>query len=144
MSIKTKRYVIPTVNGTDELFQLPEDYIDTTLWAFVVQPNSQVTLRVTEFFTGGFFKISPAPVAGASIYCIYDITITDPNDPDNFDLDGVNLCDITKIIKVLCTQQEALKKMDLAVKNRLPISEFSKYSEALDHRLRTLELLRTC
>lgn len=140
MSIITKRHIITNVSGTDQLFQLPEDYIQGTLWTFVVATSGATSLRANTYFAGGFFQITPPPTSGSSIYCIYDTQVTDTNDPLNFNIDGITLDNIVSIAKVLKDHTETLKSMDTALNNRVSHAEFSKYAEITARKLKALEV----
>lgn len=142
MGTITKRHLITNVNGTDELFQLPDEYLTGTLWTFVQASDGTITFAANIFFDAGFFQITPAPAAGSNIYCTYDVVVTDTSDPNNFEIAGVTLQNIVDIITVVKTQQETLDKMDISIRNRLGISAFSKYSEVINDRISRLETLQ--
>jgi hypothetical protein len=137
----TKRAVIGPVNGTDQLFQLPDTYLEGTLWTFVVAPDLTIThfLQPT-FFAGGFFQITTAPVVNSLVYCIYDIAVTSPADPANFDLNGVTIQNILDIATVLQTQQTLLDNLNKAILNRVSTTDFDKFAETFDTKLKTIAI----
>lgn len=141
MAIVTKRHKILNVNGTDELFQVPDSYLEGSLWAFVELPNTSASIRATTYFEEGFFSISPAPVAGSNLYLTYDTEVVDTNDPLNFEVEGITLENIVDIVGIIKTQQETLKAMDTAIQARVGISQFNTFAEILDQKIRKLEAL---
>ncbi len=138
--IKTKRYIINSVNGTDELFQLPEEYIEDSLWTFVVAASGASSIRQNTYFAGGFFQITPAPTAGSKIYAIYNVEETTPNDPANFSVDGITISNIVEMLDIIRTQGTTLAAMDLAIQNRVSINAFSQFAEELNRKVRALEV----
>lgn len=136
----TKRYIISSVNGADELFQLPEAYIEGTLWTFVVASNGNASLRTNEYFDGGFFKITPAPAANSSIYAIYDIHEISNTDPANFVVDGITVSNIVDILNVIRVHGETLKLIDKAIQNKVGTFQFAQFADAINNRIKVLEI----
>jgi len=137
MSTVTKRHVITSVDGTQQLFQVPDEYTAGTLWAFIVLANTSVTLRDTTYFDGGFFQLTPAPPAGSNLYCIYDTEVEDTTSPTP----PTSLQIPENILKILTNMNITIKGMDKAIQNRVTIEDFSASMELMSDRIRRLELL---
>lgn len=135
MAIVNKHHVIEGVNGTDELFELPDSYIEGSLQVLVAMTGGSASYRETSYFPDGFFGMSPAPAAGTNLICFYryDDGIVAPAQP--LDIDGFSIGNIEALMNFLVTQQELIKKMDAALNARLPIDEFNKYSELVQDEL---------
>lgn len=135
----TKRHIVTSINGTDELFQLPEDYLPGTLWTDVVTSSGNVTRRENSYFAGGYFQISPPPPVGSKIYCTYEIEDSS-TDPSLFEIEEVHINHIEDILKIVKNLNESVKSLDKAVDNRVSLKAFNQYAEKMSNTIRYLKL----
>lgn len=127
----TKRTIISNTNGTDELFNASEDYIDGTLWVFESKSDTTIELRQTTTVGGGFFTISPAPAAGSDLYLTYEIEGEEGGDSLN-SWDSANVFALAEAIDDI---RLLIVSMDKAIQKRLPLSDFYKVIELVNKRL---------
>lgn len=105
--ITTKKEIISTADGTTELFQTSNVYIENTLWIFAVDSGTGATTMVvpTEFDGGEYFQISPAPATGTSLYCVYDhedgVVIPEEDPIIDPDWDPVSILFTAQVDKVI-------------------------------------------
>ena len=139
MSTSSKKEVVGPVNGTDELFQVSQEFVEDSMWVFIADADGVVSKIVQPSgFSGGYFNISPAPTADMYLYCLYEIE-NDDLDDDSFSVDGVSLDTIAAIIELINTQNSTIATMDKAISNRITTKDFTKYAESVNTQLEAMQ-----
>jgi hypothetical protein len=130
-SIVSKKHLIEAVNGTDELFQIPDEYLENTLWVFVADTLGALVKVPTQYFQGGFFQISPAPAVNSDLYCSYDIEVT--TEVSNLQAwDSAKIDELLETIEMISEAQDSLDKALLA---RVTQEDYDKWAELMESRI---------
>lgn len=135
--IVTKKATISTPDGILELFQLPEAYLENSVWVFEVASDNSVQMRVPEEI-GEFIKITPAPAVDSTLFVTYDILEENP-----LEIAGINNWDrdtINKIVEMINSQQKTINAMDLALSKRVTEKELDTWASVIDRKVKDLEI----
>lgn len=134
--IVTKKVTINTPDGILELFQLPEVYVEGSVWVFEVASDNSVQMRVPEEI-GEFIKITPAPAVDSTLFVTYNITedsALDSMGVSNWDRDTMY-----KIVEMIHSQQKTIAAMDLALSKRVTEKELDTWASVIDRKVKDLE-----
>jgi len=133
-----KLQIIEDVNGTDLLFQTESPFIKGTLEVIEKDPPRPDLIRQVVEMGDSFFKIEPAPPAGADLWCYYeqaDITLIGTSD-----LSPWEKANIEKIMSIIAFQQQSINNLEAAMEERVTYVEFSAYVEVMERQMKEIQV----
>jgi hypothetical protein len=127
--IKTKRYVDSSPDGSNQLFQVPEEFISGSLWVTqssggVIEPNEM---------GGGFYQLVPAPTAGSKLYLTYDVedsSVAEETGLTPWEHDQMN-----KLLLAIQEQQKAINNIDEAMSLRVTNKDWNTWASVIGRQL---------
>lgn len=137
MAIETKRYIEQGADGSTQLFQVPDEYIDGSLWVFEVVSGGSTALVEATDVGGGFYQLNPAPAAGSKLYLTYDVAI--PDSASDTGLVPWEHNSLNSLLDLAKAQDAALKAMEIALTSRVTRDDFNSWAAVLEQELRDIK-----
>lgn len=132
-----KLHTITNVNGTDELFQMPEPYVSASLQVLQQDGFGAKTSVEYEVLGDSFFKLTPAPSAGSDLLCYYEPAVEDPIGTDT--LSAWEKANISKLMSIIAYQSQTITNMQIAIDNRMTYEDFNNYTEVIEKDLKDVK-----
>lgn len=126
------KHKIETVNGTDEIFELPNEYISSSVEVLEINKQTkEVGYRDYTEIGNKFIQVSPAPLSTHSLLIFYGVE-------DNFSVTSFDRKRTSELLKLLEKHNSELEKLTLAVTKRLSKQEFSQWARSIEAKLKHL------
>ena len=134
---KVIRFIDSTPDGTIELFEAPQEYIDGSLWITEVDTLGVVKSRDAIDIGNGFFQITPAPASGTKLFCTAEI-----GEVDQLVTDGLSPwehANLNKLLETIKALKEAVDSMNLAMDNRVTKNTFNAWASIVEKQVKDLK-----
>lgn len=124
------KHRISTLNGTDEIFELPNEYVSTSIDVLEINKNTKETgYRDYTEIGNKFIQISPAPSSDHFLLIFYGIN-------DSLSLTSFDRKRVSELLELIDRHDTELTKLTEAVTKRLSRQEFSQWARAIESKLK--------